>query len=283
MNNIKCQNLVISFKIRMKHKISLSINHIIRGNTVFSIFDNLKLPNMLNSSFVTDVFLGFFWKFSEQLSFFKELLVNASLFYYTDSFSCPFNKWGFMCAKIFTEPKETEKKHLLICTDSSVPQIQADQLNETNYHLAFRVSSKGLCVESTQSKVFFEIAVLHLFGKLFEAHLRQSTFQQSCYLMLATMLNNFTLCQKFSKELPESVKYSCCNKHHWRRKTWTSKNKQNNSKGADSLCLNYAHSHICFCISWKSTKSISWCPRVVTRTNENILAVQDRCGAWDHF
>ena len=31
-----------------------------------------------------------------------------------------------MCAKIFTEPKETEKKHLLICTDGSVPQIQAD-------------------------------------------------------------------------------------------------------------------------------------------------------------
>ena len=115
--------------------------------------------------------------------------------------------------------RKLKKKHLLICTDSSVPQIQADQLNETNYHLAFRVSSKGLCVESTQSKVFFEIAVLHLFGKLFEAHLRQSTFQQSCYLMLATMLNNFTLCQKFSKELPESVKYSCCNKHHWRRKT----------------------------------------------------------------
>ena len=110
MNNIKCQNLVISFKIRMKHKISLSINHIIRGNTVFSIFDNLKLANMLNSSFVTDVFLGIFCKFSERLSFFKELLVNASLFYYTDSFSCPFNKWGFMCAKIFIEPKETEKK-----------------------------------------------------------------------------------------------------------------------------------------------------------------------------
>ena len=44
--------------------------------------------------------------------------------------------------------------------------------------------------KSTQSKVFFEVAVQHLSRKFFKTHLRQSTFQQSCYIMLATMLKN---------------------------------------------------------------------------------------------
>ena len=39
------------------------------------------------------------------------------------------------------------KKHLHICNDSSIQQTQADQLNESNCCLAFRVSSKRLCVE----------------------------------------------------------------------------------------------------------------------------------------
>ena len=47
-----------------------------------------------------------------------------------------------MCAKLFTEPKETEKK-----LNSSIQRTQADQFNETNYQLAFRVTSKRLCVE----------------------------------------------------------------------------------------------------------------------------------------
>ena len=44
-----------------------------------------------------------------------------------------------MCAKIFTQPEETEKKPY-----SSTQRTQADQLNETNYQLAFRVPSKHL-------------------------------------------------------------------------------------------------------------------------------------------
>ena len=54
----------------------------------------------------------------------------------------PFSQSGFMCAKIFTQPKETEKK-----TYSSIQPTQEDQLNETNCQLAFRVSSKYLRVE----------------------------------------------------------------------------------------------------------------------------------------
>ena len=43
MNNTKYQNFVFFFfKIRMKHRFSLSINQIIRRHTVFSIFANLK-------------------------------------------------------------------------------------------------------------------------------------------------------------------------------------------------------------------------------------------------
>ena len=34
--------------------------------------------------------------------------MNVSLFYYSDSFSCPLSQ-GVMHAKIFTEPKETEE------------------------------------------------------------------------------------------------------------------------------------------------------------------------------
>ena len=94
--------------------------------------------------------------------------------------------------------------------------------------------------------------------------------------MLATMLKKFTLWRRFFKEFPESVKYSCCDKHHWRRKIWTSKNKPNNLKGAGSLCLNYTHSHICFCISCKSMKNKSWCPGIVTHIHEDILAVNTK-------
>ena len=46
-----------------------------------------------------------------------------------------------MCGKIFTEVKEIKE------TYSSMQRTQADQLNETNHHVAFRVSSKRLCVE----------------------------------------------------------------------------------------------------------------------------------------
>ena len=94
--------------------------------------------------------------------------------------------------------------------------------------------------------------------------------------MLATMLKKFTLWWRFFKEFPESVKYSCCDKHHWRRKIWTSKNKPNNLKGAGSLCLNYTHSRICFCISCKSMKNKSWCPGIVTHIHEDILAVNTK-------
>ena len=123
--------------------------------------------------------------------------------------------------------------------------------------------------------MFFEVAVQHLSGKFFKTHLWQSTFQQICYLMLATMLKNL-LWWRFFKEFPESVKYSCCNEHRWRRKIWTSKNKRNNSKGAGSLCLHYTHSRICFCISCKSMKSKSWCSRMVTHIHEDILAVNTK-------
>ena len=34
------------------------------------------------------------------------------------------------------------------------------------------------------------------------------------------------------------------------------KTKQNNSKGADSLCSNYSHSYICFCILRITEKQI---------------------------
>ena len=124
--------------------------------------------------------------------------------------------------------------------------------------------------------MFFEKAVLHLFKKFLETHLWQCTFQQSCYLTPATTLKKITLSWKFFKEFTESVKYSCCKKHHWRRKISTSKSKQNNSKGADSLCLNYTHG----CISCKSMKNKSWYPRMVTRTHENILAVSTTRLLW---
>ena len=114
--------------------------------------------------------------------------------------------------------------------------------------------------------MFFEIAVLHLFGKFLETHLWKSTFQQSCHHMLATMLKKFILWGKFFKVFHESLKYSCCNEHQG-RKIWTSKNKPNNSKGAGSLCLNYDRSRICFCVSCKSMKRKSWCPRMVTDTH----------------
>ena len=113
--------------------------------------------------------------------------------------------------------------------------------------------------------MFFEIAVLHLFGKFFKRHLWKSNFQQNCYLILATMLKKFILRRKLFKEFPESVKYSCYN-----RKIWTSKNKPNNSKVAGSLCLNYAHSCICFWVSCKSMKSKSWSPRMVTHTHTTL-------------
>ena len=105
-------------------------------------------------------------------------------------------------------------------------------------------------------------------------HLWKSAFQQSCHHMLATMLKKFILWRKFFKVFHESVKYSCCKKHQ-RRKIWTSKNKPNNSKGASSLCLNYDHSRICFCVCCKSIKRKSWCPRMVshTHTHEDIFAV----------
>ena len=120
--------------------------------------------------------------------------------------------------------------------------------------------------------MFFEVALLHLSGKLFETHLWQSAFQQSCYLMLATMRKKITLWWRFFKEFPKTVKYSCCSDHHWRRKIWISKKKKkksNNSKGAGSLCINYTHSRICFCISCKSMKSKSWCPRMVAYTQRH--------------
>ena len=94
--------------------------------------------------------------------------------------------------------------------------------------------------------------------------------------MLATMLKKFNLWWRFFKEFPESVKYSCCDKHHWRREIWTSKNKPNNLKGAGSLCLNYTHSRICFCISCKSMKNKSWSPGIVTHIHEDILAVNTK-------
>ena len=63
MNNIIIKTLTFFFKIKRNHKFLLSINHyIIRGNTVFSIFSNLRLSNMLNISSVTDVFLWIFLK-----------------------------------------------------------------------------------------------------------------------------------------------------------------------------------------------------------------------------
>ena len=114
--------------------------------------------------------------------------------------------------------------------------------------------------------MFFEIAVLHLFGKFLETHLWKSTFQQSCHHMLATMLKKFILWRKFFKVFHESLKYSCCNEHQG-RKIWTSKNKPNNSKGAGRLCLNYDHSRICFYVSCKSMKRKSWCPRMVIHTH----------------
>ena len=73
--------------------------------------------------------------------------------------------------------------------------------------------------------------------------------------------------RKLFKEFPESVKYSCYN-----RKIWTSKNKPSNSKVAGSLCLNYAHSCICFWVSCKSMKSKSWSLRMVTRTHARTHA-----------
>ena len=79
------------------------------------------------------------------------------------------------------------------------------------------------------------------------------------------MLKKFILWRKFFKEFTESVKYSCCHEHHWRRKIWTCKSKQSNSKGVDSRCLSYTHSRICLWISCKSMKSKSWCPRMDTR------------------
>ena len=63
--------------------------------------------------------------------------------------------------------------------------------------------------------MFFEIAVLHLFGKFLERHLWQSDFQQNCYLILATMLKKFILWRKLFKEFPESVKYGCYNKEKY--------------------------------------------------------------------
>ena len=52
----------------------------------------------------------------------------------------PFNK--VLCVQKYSLNQSKPKK-----TYSSIQRTQADQLNESNYQLAFRVSSKHLCGE----------------------------------------------------------------------------------------------------------------------------------------
>ena len=68
-----------------------------------------------------DVFLGIFCKFSEQLSFFKEHLQMNVYFTAVIAFHVHSVNKVFMCTKIFTEPKETEKKLQFSTTNSSRP------------------------------------------------------------------------------------------------------------------------------------------------------------------
>ena len=125
----------------------------------------------------------------------------------------------------------------------------------------------------------FGIAALHLFGKFLEIHLWESAFQRSCYLMLATMLKKLICHRCFSRNSPVSRSAVLMNTIG-EEKYKHLKTKQNNSKGADSLCLNYAHSCICFYICCKSMKIKSWCPRMLIRMHENILAVSITRSLW---
>ena len=88
-----------------------------------------------------DVFLGFFCKFLEQLSFFKEHLQMNVYFTAVIAFRVhSVNK--VLCAQKYSLNQRKPKKSY-----SSLQRTQADQLNETNHRLAFRVFSKLLFVE----------------------------------------------------------------------------------------------------------------------------------------
>ena len=82
-------------------------------------------------SSVMDVFLGFFCKFLEQLSFFKEHLQMNVYFTAVIAFRVhSVNK--VLCMQKYSPNRRKPKKFY-----SSVQQTQADQFNETNHHLAF--------------------------------------------------------------------------------------------------------------------------------------------------
>ena len=97
----------------------------------------------MNMSSVTDAFVGMFFKFLEQLSFFKEQLpMNASSF--TAVIAFRFHSVSkVLCVQKYSPNRRKPKK-----TYSSIQRTQADQLNETNYQLAFRLASKYLRVEN---------------------------------------------------------------------------------------------------------------------------------------
>ena len=124
----------------------------------------------------------------------------------------------------------------------------------------------------------FGIAALHLFGKFLEIHLWESAFQRSCYLMLATMLKNLICHRCFSRNSPVSRSAVLMNTIG-EEKYKHLKTKQNNSKGGDSLCLNYAivASVSVFC---ESVKSKSWCPWMITCTHKNILVINTTRLLW---
>ena len=71
--------------------------------------------------------------------------MDASLFYYSDSSLSPLSQWGFTCVKLFSETKKTEETAVRLYWQFYTG-TQADQFNESNYCLGFRVSSKRLHV-----------------------------------------------------------------------------------------------------------------------------------------
>ena len=148
MNNIEYQNLVIfPFKIRMKPNFSLSMNHIIRGNTVSSIFANLKAYKyaeyeLCYGCFSRNFLYIFEIAFSKNTFRWMPLYFTAVIAFHLESVN------EVSCVQKYSLNRKTPwKKHLQVCTDSSIQQAQADQLNESNWHLAFRVYTKCLCVE----------------------------------------------------------------------------------------------------------------------------------------
>ena len=64
------------------------------------------------------------------------------LFYFTAVIAFHVHSVKFYVYKNIDQTWGKQKKRLHVCPDSSIQLTQADQLNETNHRLAFRVSSK---------------------------------------------------------------------------------------------------------------------------------------------